>query len=84
MLELVFYLLYNSDILQFEHVTFATCADNTTILAVEYENEETIDKLQQACDSITKWNKTWIMRINKNKTPFNNKEIVHYDTVKYL
>jgi len=62
------YLTFTSDIPQPEGTTVATFADDTAILAVGADVEETTEKLQHAADSISNWNKQWLIKLNADKS----------------
>ena len=53
----VLYLLYTSDLPKLENSTVASFADDTAILAVGSNNEESTGKLQTAINQLQKWTK---------------------------
>lgn len=72
------YLLYTCDLPHIDNVTIATFADDTAILAVGNDAAEATEILQQASNQITRWTKTWKIKLNENKsthTNFTNKKI---------
>jgi predicted GIY-YIG superfamily endonuclease len=64
----VLYLLYTSDLPKLENSIVATFADDTAILAVGSDNEESTGKLQTAINRIQKWTKKWHIKLNESKS----------------
>lgn len=80
----VLYLLYTSDIPQSDHVSIATFADDTAILATAQTVEEAANKLQYASEEIHQWTKRWKIKLNELKSAhvnFTNKLLVNPPTI---
>lgn len=95
----VLYLLYTCDIPELENNTIATFADDTAIMATGVTQEEAVEKVQTAVNTIFDWTKKWRVKLNEtksvhidftNKKPnyhpvyINNHVIPHENTAKYL
>lgn len=93
------YLLFTSDIPAVENNMIATFADDTAIMAVSKNYEESVNKVQNALCRIESWTKKWKIKLNENKSVhvdftnqkighfqlfINNQVIPHADTAKYL
>ena len=91
--------MYTCDIPEIENNTIATFADDTAIMAVGHNNEESTEKLQIAVNQIYNWTKKWRIKLNETKSvhiDFTNKRITykpvyinkqripHANTAKYL
>ena len=76
----VLYLLYTSDLPKLKNSTVATFADDTAILTVSNNNEESTVKLQTAINQIQKLTKNWHMQLNESKSVhinFTNRRLEH-------
>jgi hypothetical protein len=95
----VLYLLYTSDIPNLGNNTIATYADDTAIMAIGSDNDESTIRLQSAINSIFAWTKKWKLKLNETKSVhvdftnkninykpvyINNQVIPHANTAKYL
>jgi hypothetical protein len=95
----ILYLLYTRDLPCMNGATIATFADDTAILAVGVNIDESTAKLQRACDKISTWTKMWRIGLNETKSThviftnlkicskpvaINGKQIPFANTAKYL
>ena len=64
----ILYLIYTRDIPVIRGVHTATYADDTAILSVGKSQQESIAKLQSACDEITNWAEKWKIKLNEQKS----------------
>lgn len=95
----VLYLLYTNDIPVPENDTIATYADDTAIMAIGENHDESVAKVQRAVTQIENWTKKWRIKLNESKSvhvDFTNKKInykeiyisnnaiPHANTAKYL
>lgn len=95
----ILYTLFTSDIPQSQDTTLATFADDTAILSVHNDPIQASQQLQQHLDLIQHWQQKWRLRTNETKSThvtfslrhgnspniyFNNVQIPHTDTAKYL
>lgn len=95
----VLYTLYTSDIPKPAGVTIATFADDTAILSVAEDIEESTEKLQRAVNEVNTWTNHWLIKLNDTKSVhvnftnkriqyipvyINEKVIPHANTAKYL
>lgn len=95
----VLYLLYTSDLPQVEHVTTATFADDTAILASSNDPKIASETLQKGLDLITEWLHKWKIKASANKSVqvtftlrkedcppvwLGDTKLPHKDTVRYL
>lgn len=81
----ILYLLYTSDLPQFQEITVATFADDTAIMAVGSNVGEATNKLQKASDKLYLWTKRWKIKLNELKSVqvnFTNKPIQNPPAVK--
>ena len=78
------YLLYTCDIPELENNTIATFADDTAIMAVGDTQEEAVEKVQTAINTIFEWTKIWRIKLNESKsthTDFTNKKINYHPVI---
>ena len=68
----ILYLLYTRDIPENNEVTIATFADDTAIMAVGNDIQETAKRLQTAINQISGWTKKWRIKLNENKSVHTN------------
>lgn len=95
----ILYLLYTCDIPELENNTIATFADDTAIMATGVTQEEAVEKVQTAVNTIFDWTKKWRVKLNETKSvhiDFTNKKpnyhpvyinshvIPYENTAKYL
>ncbi len=76
----VLYLLFTSDIPTTENNTIATFADDTAIMSVGENYDDSIAKVQVAINQIESWTKKWKIKLNESKSvhvDFTNKKIEH-------
>lgn len=52
-------MLYTQNNLQTKNITIANFADDTTMLAVGNNSNETATKLQKACNNVKDWTRRW-------------------------
>lgn len=74
----ILYLLYTSDLPTLENNTVATFADDTAILAVGKDNEESTQNLKLTVNQIHSWTKQWRIKLNEVKSvhvDFTNKRL---------
>ena len=74
----ILYLLYTSDLPVLEDTAVATFADDTALLTVDQNQENTIQKLQTSSNEIVKWTKKWRIKLNELKSVhvnFTNKKL---------
>ena len=64
----ILYLLYTRDLPKLNDVTVATFADDTAVLSVGDNIEQSTMKLQEACDKIIRWTKMWRIGLNESKS----------------
>lgn len=64
----ILYLIYTSDIPVMEDIKVATFADDTSLMATGRDIAESTAKLQQANNSISKWCKSWKIKLNETKS----------------
>ena len=64
----ILYLLYTRDIPVSDEVTIATFADDTAIMAVGEDVQETTERLQSAINQINGWTKRWRIKLNESKS----------------
>ena len=57
--------LYTCNLPQPENITIATFADDTAILAVGKNIEESTEKVQQATEEVLNWTKDWKIKLNE-------------------
>lgn len=72
------YVLYTSDLPQPTNVMVATFADDTALLAVGENINDSTNILQRASDDIFNWTKSWKIKLNESKSVhinFTNKKI---------
>lgn len=95
----ILYILYTSDLPEVTGTTTATFADDTAILAVGADNNESIEKITSSLSKLEGWTKRWRIKINENKSihvdftnkrlqyipmKFNGTTIPHANEAKYL
>lgn len=72
------YLLYTSDLPEVEKNTTATFADDTAVLAVADDNNESVSRLNKSLVEIHRWAKRWKIKMNETKSvhvDFTNKKV---------
>ena len=64
----VLYLLYTRDMPTFEKNIIATFADDTAIMAIGNNNNESTEKLQAAITKVQSWTRIWRIKLNEAKS----------------
>lgn len=95
----ILYLLYTCDLPNLGNNIVATFADDTAIMSVSENLENSSQNLQTAINQIQQWTKKWRIKLNESKSVhvnftnkkighipvyINNQEIPHANTAKYL
>ncbi|XP_039297911.1 uncharacterized protein LOC111054701 [Nilaparvata lugens] len=60
--------VYHGDLPELEHDTVATFADDTAVLTLGDNSQESMRKLQDAADEISSWAKLWKIKVNETKS----------------
>jgi hypothetical protein len=76
----ILYLLYSSDLPTLEQTVVAAFAEDTAIMAIGDNNNESTQKLQMAITEVQRWTRKWQIKLNKTKSvhiDFTNQRVEH-------